>query len=106
MPGMACIEAFVYPTENKDKVLKAMQTLTSVEPEETSAPMDFGGKMLILSSCTRDDKEIQALRDKLGGLVDSSKREETVMLNKQRAFLGEIVPGKGLKITIRTQKAF
>ena len=59
-----------------------MRTLTSVEPEETTAETKFGGKMLILRSCTQDEgKEL--------------------MLNKQRAFLGEVVPGKGIKVTLK-----
>jgi RNA binding exosome subunit len=90
----ACVEAFVYPTEDKEKVLKAMRTITSVEPEQTSASTKFGGKILILRSCTQKEEEIEEIRGKLG-------ESRTLMLNKQRAFLGEIVPGNGIKVTFK-----
>ncbi len=93
----ACVDAFVYPTEDREKVLKAMRTITSVEPVETAAETKFGGKILILRSCTQKEEEISEILGKLGELGGA----KDVMLNKQRAFLGEIVPGKGMKVTLR-----
>lgn len=103
MRGTACIEAFVYPTEDKEKVLKALKTLTSVEPKETSASTRFGGKMLILHSYVTKQEELDELLANTGG-VCTPEDNTHIMLSKQRAFLGEVVPGRGLKVSFRLAK--
>ncbi len=46
----AFLEAFVYPTENEEKVREAVKTLSSAELEETVAKNHWGSRMKILSA--------------------------------------------------------
>ncbi len=100
---MACIEACVYPTEDKAKVSKALQTLTSVPPEQTKR-----GNNLILCSIVNKEEELRDLLIILNPLslaqYQIQKGLFEIMLSKQRAFLGEIVPGKGIKVTMRIKE--
>lgn len=107
--SMACVEAFSNPTEDKEKVLKAIKTLTDVVPEEKKNKSRFGGDLIVLRACMKQEEDIMELIKKLRGLdinfkAHTDKRVFNIMLNKQRAFLGEIVPGRGLKVTIRFSK--
>lgn len=98
-----CAEAFVYPTEDEEKVLKALRNIIDVEPTRTKATTEFGGEMLILQACTSDVGKINEILRYLGELVDlescvNSEGTLELSLDKQRAFLGQIALGKGIRI--------
>lgn len=98
-----CAEAFVYPTEDEEKVLKALRNIIDVEPTRTKATTEFGGKMMILQVCTSDANKVNEILERLSEIVNldecvNSEGNFGLSLDKQRAFLGQIALGKGIRI--------
>ncbi|MCD6414389.1 MAG: hypothetical protein J7L23_02050 [Candidatus Diapherotrites archaeon] len=107
--GTLCIEAFVYPTEDEEKVLKALEYLIDAKPSRTEASLGFGGKITILRVCTNDAEQIDSILKRLGGIVNLEgcvDRDGNLdfSLDKQRAFLGQLALGKGIKVKSRKSR--
>jgi RNA binding exosome subunit len=103
----ARLEAFCFPTEEPEKVLLALKALTSIKPVKRSAETNFGSKMSVFTVKTQKEQQIKKTTQKMSGLglnLPSMVTDEgflTVMLDKQKAFQGEIKRGKGIKFCVR-----
>jgi len=98
----ASAEAFAHPTEDRARVLQALNSIVPAEYEETVAEGEFGESMLILAgTCSGQAAARAAARVK--GLVyrfDEDGRA-VFMLDKQAAFAGKAANGKGIKLVFR-----
>ena len=98
----ASAEAFAHPTEDRAKVLQALNSIVPADYKSEEAEGEFGERIAIITgTCTGSAAAQAAARVK--GLVyrmDEDGRA-VFMLDKQAAFAGRAARGKGLKLTFK-----
>ena len=106
-------EAFCHPTEDADKVEKALAAVLDSPAEASEAETQFGQRMLLLQSTTKKSADIRKMLGRLAPLsrfvpdLDKHLDDEGnifLRLDKERAFEGILAPhtsGEAIRVKIR-----